>query len=443
MPNTALNRTTVSLLTNKSGGAVAQGDVVILGTATAKAFTTTTTSGYSAGMVGVVIDSSIADNASGLVATAGWVPKINLSGAATLYDLIKTHTVAKQGVRHAAPAVEGDFAQALQASATPEAILLGFPVPAAAVGGAPGDATYLTFDADGALSAEQVVSTFQLVNEIKGWPPIVNTGDLDALNLWWDKVGTPTTAPTVTDTSVAGLTDNYELCLKVVADGANEGLSQRYTYADEPRVKSGRVVSALLAIWSVSAVSVTAKLVNSDATETAAAAVTAAAWTIVEIPNHTLAGTYCDLQVTAGAAGTFYVVPLGMNIGARGFPLKPRGSRYVECSRTTLVAGVDPGGADWTNVDATANSSPLTHKLDFEVYYSNATTLTQRVQIRRNGSADTAGRVSSYINVLNQPVLSHMQVAVDDSQIFQYKTGAAAGDGESVGIYLMGWFEWE
>lgn len=135
MPNTALNRTTITLLTNKSGGDVAQGDVVVLGTATAKAFTTTTSLGYNSGAIGVVFDSSIANNATGLVATVGWVPKINLSGAATLYDFIKCYSVAKQGTSHAAPAQAGDFAQALQASATPEAILLGSPVPSAAVGG--------------------------------------------------------------------------------------------------------------------------------------------------------------------------------------------------------------------------------------------------------------------------------------------------------------------
>lgn len=128
MPNLLVQRTVSSLLTNKSGGAVAYGDVVILGTATAKAFTTTTTAGYNDSLVGVVLEpAGIANDAIGKVATAGWVPKINLSSAAALYDLIKTHTVAKQGAPHAAPFVAGDFAVALQASTTPEAILFGVP----------------------------------------------------------------------------------------------------------------------------------------------------------------------------------------------------------------------------------------------------------------------------------------------------------------------------
>jgi hypothetical protein len=128
MSNTLLQRTVVSLLTNKSGADVAYGDVVILGSATAKAFDTTTTLAYKDSMVGVCIEpAGIANNATGKIATCGWVPQINLDGAASLYDLIQTDTVAGQGTPHAAPVVAGDFAIALQASATPEAILFGTP----------------------------------------------------------------------------------------------------------------------------------------------------------------------------------------------------------------------------------------------------------------------------------------------------------------------------
>lgn len=126
MPNTALGRTETAYLTNKSGGSVAQGDVIIVDTANASAFTTTTTSAYVAGRAGVVLEpNGIANNASGLVAFGGYVPIINLSGTGSIGDLVKTHTVAKQGVRHAAPQVAGDFAQVLATSATPAALLFG------------------------------------------------------------------------------------------------------------------------------------------------------------------------------------------------------------------------------------------------------------------------------------------------------------------------------
>lgn len=124
--NTALNRTGVALLTNKSGGSVAQGDVVIVDTANASAFTTTTTAGFVNGLIGVVIEpNGIANNSLGLVAFGIWSPKINLNTAATIGQFIKHHSVAKQGTPHSSPMVAGDFAIALEASATPAGLLLG------------------------------------------------------------------------------------------------------------------------------------------------------------------------------------------------------------------------------------------------------------------------------------------------------------------------------
>lgn len=129
MSNLALGRTEQAILTNKSGGSVAQGDVVIIDSSTAASFTTTTTSGYTAGRVGVVLEpAGIANNSPGMIAFSGYVPKIALSGSASLGDLVKTHTVAKQGVRHAAPAVAGDFAQVLGTGTSPAALLLGAPI---------------------------------------------------------------------------------------------------------------------------------------------------------------------------------------------------------------------------------------------------------------------------------------------------------------------------
>lgn len=133
---TNLGRTECAILQNKSGGSLAKGDVGVISTADPSAATTTTTSGYSSGKIVVVLEpNGIASNGYGLFATAGYVDKINLNTAATVGQLIKTHTVAKQGTPHSAPVVTGSFAQALTASATPEAILFGFPT-VTPVGGA-------------------------------------------------------------------------------------------------------------------------------------------------------------------------------------------------------------------------------------------------------------------------------------------------------------------
>lgn len=157
---TALNRTVQLLLTNKSGGSVAQGDVVVIDTTTASSFTTTTTSAYVAEAIGVVLEpNGIANNASGMVAINGYVPKINLSGSASLGDFVKTHTVAGQGVRHATPSVVGDFAQVLATGTSPAAFLFGFTNQGGGSGGAPTDADYWVETANGSLSAEVVVGT--------------------------------------------------------------------------------------------------------------------------------------------------------------------------------------------------------------------------------------------------------------------------------------------
>jgi len=301
-------------------------------------------------------------------------------------------------------------------------------------------------DEDGAVSQIQLLSAIQagqLANEIKGWPPIVNTGSLNALNLWWDSVGTPSTAPSVVAVSgEGGVTETYEQAIKVVTDAASEGMSQTWTYADEPRIKSGRKLSALLAIWSVSSVSVTAKLVNSDASETAASAVTAAAWTVVEIPNHTLAGTTCALQVTAAAAGTFYVVPLGANIGARGMPLPPRNLVYKNVITASVLNGVDGGGADFADLDFTASTSPLAAIVNIAVAYKNTTAAGRNVVVRRNG--DTA---AGFVCISNQTTgnfysRNTFTCAMDDAQILEWKGSSEAADTETIYFDVLGWWEW-
>lgn len=122
----SLNRASVIYLTNKSGGTVAQGAVVIVDTANASAFTTTTTAGLSTSYTAVVLEpNGIANNAVGLVAFIGYTPKITLSAVGSIGDFVGTHTVAGQGARHAAPQQAGDFAQVFGTSATPEAVLFG------------------------------------------------------------------------------------------------------------------------------------------------------------------------------------------------------------------------------------------------------------------------------------------------------------------------------
>lgn len=124
MSNTQLGRVIQDVLTNKSGGAHAEGDVCILDASNAGAVINTTTSGDVSNMVWVCIEpNGVANNGTGMYACAGPVRKINLASSASIGDFVKTHTVAKQGTPHATPMVAGDFAQVKGTGTSPAAVL--------------------------------------------------------------------------------------------------------------------------------------------------------------------------------------------------------------------------------------------------------------------------------------------------------------------------------
>lgn len=114
-------RKAVALLTNKSGGAVIKGDVVILDTANDTAFTTTTTAAYT-GAIGVA-DESIASNATGRVVISGYVELINVNASVTRGYYGKTHTVAKQATSAGSSRVSGSFCQFVTGGTTPSALI--------------------------------------------------------------------------------------------------------------------------------------------------------------------------------------------------------------------------------------------------------------------------------------------------------------------------------
>jgi hypothetical protein len=282
------------------------------------------------------------------------------------------------------------------------------------------------------------------INEIQGWPPYVpDNTDLVTGNLWFRDVGTPTTKATVIHVVSSGLTETYERAIKCITDAASEGFKAlAWTYVDQPRIKLGRSLSARCYIWCVGGVGVTAKLVNSDASETAAAKVTAAAWTLVEIPNHTLAGTSCDLQFLTDGAGTFYVAELCANIGPVPLRLPPRPSRFVSNPVNDLLNNADSGGA-FVDLDVTPSTSPLTWKVCGATIFSNSV-LGRELGVRLNGSASgmgrgiTAGRAVS----VTQYESNSFIVPVDDGQIFEYGSDAAAGETEHIYLGLRGYWEW-
>lgn len=158
MPNDLMRgRQTVVSLTNKSGSGVVAGDVVILSSSTAGAFTTTASASQVADWCGVALE-TIANDSAGRVCLFGYVPIINLSASAALGDYVYTHTVAKQATPSGTDTL-GSFGQVLGTGATPAAILWGRPTQNTASESAPSNAEYVTEAANGSLSSEAVLGT--------------------------------------------------------------------------------------------------------------------------------------------------------------------------------------------------------------------------------------------------------------------------------------------
>lgn len=124
-------RQVVLPLTNKSGGGVVAGDVVIIDTGNDGAFTTTTSGQYQ-GSVGVAQE-TIANNATGRVLVAGYAALVNVPSSMTRGRFLQTHTVAKQATGNATRQA-GSFGQFLTGGTTPTAWLWGFPDNAGAAG---------------------------------------------------------------------------------------------------------------------------------------------------------------------------------------------------------------------------------------------------------------------------------------------------------------------
>lgn len=119
-------QTATRTLTNKSGGGVVQGDVVVIGDGSNdNSFTTTTSAAFNTRMVGVAME-TIANNAAGLVAISGYVPIVNSAAGLTRGHFLFTSTNAKEatgsGTRGA-----GAFGMVLESTTDPEAIIWGMP----------------------------------------------------------------------------------------------------------------------------------------------------------------------------------------------------------------------------------------------------------------------------------------------------------------------------
>ena len=127
-------RAIIETPTNKSGGALAKGDVVVIDTANDYAVTTTTT-GATTVTVGVVVEENgIASNATGRVQFGGYVGLVNVNASVTRGHYGVTHTVAKQATDGGASRIVGAFCVFLTGGTTPTAHLFVQPDGSSAAG---------------------------------------------------------------------------------------------------------------------------------------------------------------------------------------------------------------------------------------------------------------------------------------------------------------------
>ncbi len=121
--------------TNKSGGSIGAGDVVVLDTGNAQAVTTTTTA-TNTDVIGVALE-TIANDAVGIIATGGTF-SVTVTGATAIGDYLFTSTTVKKA-DPSSTFSEGAFARALTSSSTSVVAII---FNGGAVQSVPGSATF-------------------------------------------------------------------------------------------------------------------------------------------------------------------------------------------------------------------------------------------------------------------------------------------------------------
>jgi hypothetical protein len=141
-------------LTNKSGGSLVAGDVVIVDTTNNEAITTVA-SAQSTIPLGVVQE-TIANNAAGLVAVAGYVPLVNTTGSVTRGHYVESSGTVKKAQGNSTRR-DGSFGIFLTGGTTPTALLFGISDITIGGGGGGGGTTLKSAKAHG-TSADTITS---------------------------------------------------------------------------------------------------------------------------------------------------------------------------------------------------------------------------------------------------------------------------------------------
>ena len=254
MPPTAGTTTipaTVKLLTNKSGGSVAAGDVVIVDTGNNDAFTTTTTA-QETKPVGIA-QATIADNAAGPVLLQGYAPLVNVTASVTRGNYAQTSTTVKEATENSSRQ-SGSFAIFLTGGATPDAYLFGVPDSSSGGGGSlsvtDGSTTVSSVTSIDFTAGATVSSGGAGIADVSitggGASPLTTKGDI------WGYSTTDDRIPVGTDTYVLTADSGASLGVSWQAGGGGGG-SSRYpldSYTLDGTYGDDFTGSGLSGIWT-------------------------------------------------------------------------------------------------------------------------------------------------------------------------------------------------
>jgi hypothetical protein len=292
-----------------------------------------------------------------------------------------------------------------------------------------------------------IIQASQLANEVMNFPSL--EGANDAQPEWWEKSANATL--TEVDVAGEGITEQYARAHKVVTTADGSYSYQRYTYADQPRIKSGRKLSAIFAVWSVGGAAARIRLQSDVDSLGVSADTTAAGWAILKVEGVTLDGTYVEARCEVDS-GTAYFVPLGVNIGERAVPLRPRGlSRRraaTNINAETLSGQASKAAAD---VDLTANTSPLAFFVDLQIQLVEGTSGEEYVYYTRpNGTnlavtGDVATKRAGLRGAAGNFGINTFTERTDDQQVIETALVRIAGSGTifTCILHVVGWWEWE
>lgn len=305
----------------------------------------------------------------------------------------------------------------------------------------------LVYQSDGANWATWAAisgSSPVIQNEIQNFPSIeVATG---ARPSWW-AVAANATLTEVDLSGEGGITDSYERVLKLVTTADSYGY-QQLTYADQPRLRSGKVVSLRVPVWAVGGVTARIRL-QSSVGSLGVAATTVASWTILEIPNITLDGTNIQIRLEC-ATGTAYFGPPSFGLGTSvPVDLPPRGLVFRWRDPVSIKSLTGLGDEDaWTDIDVTSSTSNLAAVAVCSIIlFDDDSTDSYAFNIRRNGSSQAKGNNTERARVIaataRQPETEFI-VILDDAQIFEYLFDRVAGTGtlDYGEVFLQAWYEW-